>query len=40
MDFQEAFKKCDFIFSPVCASTAFKLGGEEKMDELHIAEVG
>lgn len=25
-DYQEAFKKCDVIFSPVCATTAFDLG--------------
>lgn len=25
-DFQEAFKQCDFVFSPVCASTAFDMG--------------
>lgn len=25
-DFQEAFKQVDFIFSPVCATSAFKLG--------------
>jgi aspartyl-tRNA(Asn)/glutamyl-tRNA(Gln) amidotransferase subunit A len=25
-DFMESFKKCDMIFSPVCASTAFDIG--------------
>lgn len=29
-DFDEAFKKCDVIFSPVCSSTAFSLGSSLK----------
>jgi aspartyl-tRNA(Asn)/glutamyl-tRNA(Gln) amidotransferase subunit A len=32
-DFKKAFTKCDLIFSPVCASTAFKFG-EGKGDPL------
>ncbi len=38
-DFDEAFKKCDVIFSPVSPTSAFKIGGITEPVQMYLADI-
>jgi aspartyl-tRNA(Asn)/glutamyl-tRNA(Gln) amidotransferase subunit A len=38
-DFDDAFKKCDVIFSPVSPTTAFKIGGITDPVQMYLADI-